>query len=165
MDNCFLGGLGAQVTLSGPSFRATQIHFTADSVVTLRSNGKFDGLNLTTVALLVLSGNSTLRMVSGGTYEFSNCTADAIIVSDGSKLGVSGLGEAGTAAPLTLTGTGNVGFGIRLKAGCLAVLGVGTTVTGTAGDIIVGATTTTHANLTAATFVTDANFLSRVSRT
>jgi hypothetical protein len=84
-------------------------------------------------------------------------------VESGSVVGAGSTAPAST--PAVFTGTGNSGYGVRLSNGSRAVLGAGTTVTGTSGDIIVGATATTHANLTAATFVVDANHQARVSRT
>lgn len=116
----------------------------------LISNGTIDGGAVQTTLLRVLSGS----VVTSLSAVLQNALGDAIFVDRADLLG-------GT----TVTGAGNVGFGVHLAAMASGVFTAAATVTGTAGDIEVGATVSTHANLTAATFVTDANFLSRISRT
>jgi hypothetical protein len=70
----------------------------------------------------------------------------------------------GSAFQGKLQGVGNAERGLRLTSGCTVVLDPASTITGTQGDLLIGATASTHANLTSTGFVTDAAFLSRVAR-
>jgi hypothetical protein len=158
-DDLFISFNNAVGTLSTPNLRRSPITAT-HSDLTIQSGSTLDGLNL--VGPLLRVSASTLRL-STSTNVWSNSTTDAF-VADNSDVNIAT--ETTTpAAAAVITGTGNAGYGIHLIRKSTATLGAGTTVTGTSGDIIVGATVSTHANLTAAGFVTDANYLSRVSRT
>jgi hypothetical protein len=110
-----------------------------------------DGKNLTSVGVKIEQGSI---MVNGSpSVSVSNVNGDAVQLSESSRFRTA-----------SLTGTGNTGYGVKLGDGCMAVVSA-SSVTGAAGDIIVGDTVTTHAALTTAGFVTNANYLARISRT
>jgi hypothetical protein len=96
----------------------------------------------------------TRSTLNGLNANIINCTSDAVVVTQGQLVNTG-----------TVTGSGNSGYGIRLKEGAIAVIPSAVTVTGNLGDMVIGDTITTHNNLTSLGFVTNTNFLCRISRT
>jgi hypothetical protein len=115
-----------------------------------------DGMNLVG-NLVYVRKNSTLDFTSFSCV-FKNSTSHGLYFESSNSSPSQGY-------KVRATGTGNAGYGIYVDAMSTVSIDPATTITGTSGDIRVGGTTTTHANLTSVGFVTDANFLSRVSRT
>ena len=131
------------------NIRAGSIYLTEAAILVPYDNIVIDGQGLTTVGISV---EPNCRLMSPYPISISNVNGDAISLR----------GSLETLS--TLTGTGNSGYGIRLGAGAIAKV-ASSTIAGTAGDIIVGDTVTTHATLTSVGFVTNANHLARISRT
>jgi len=151
MDSCAvditLGGTGYFVA---PYMKKGGIAVDDRSMANFFSPGTIDGAGVVG-KLLYVRTNSIIDGI--GPLVLKNSNDDALYVDRSSVVGAT-----------AITGTGNTGYGIHLASGASVVADAATTVTGVAGDILVGATPSTHANLTAAGFVTDANQLARVSR-
>lgn len=152
MDSCAVDiTLGATAYFIAPYIKKGGIAVDDRSLANFTSPGTIDGVGVTGKLLYVRTGS----VIDGiGPLVLKNSNDDALYVDRSSVVGAT-----------TITGAGNTGYGIHLASGGNVVADAATTVTGTAGDILVGATASTHANLTAAGFVTDANQLARISRT
>lgn len=141
---CYQDGVPMALHIRGGS-----IYLTESALLYAYDKIAIDGQGLTTVGISI---ERNCGFYSSSTVSVSNVNGDAVSLKGSLSL------------LSTLSGTGNTGYGIRLGAGAIATV-VSSTITGSSGDMIIGDTVATHAQLTSAGFITNANYLSRIART